>query len=372
MTARRGMWAVRAAALAAGVTALAVGCTVDARTPLPATTTTAPAPPPVDAPGVYVVSPRGDDAARGGVSAPWRTVAYAIGRLRPGDELFLRAGRYVEDVVGVDIAQGTSDAGITVTAWPGESPVLVGLLWLEEPTYWSISGLRITWADGNDSDDHMVKLVGGTDWDFVGNELWGARSYAALLVAGDGRRPARWRVVGNCIHDTVPTNETNQDQLIYANPGVGAGPGLIAENVLFGAPNGAGVKLGGPDRDSGGASDVLVARNTIVDTAQSVLVSWRSRDNRIEGNLLYGTGEGYGNIRGYELDDDSNEASGNAGGGAERLLMNDEGHGEVVDAGGNVFPVDPELASISCDDHRPANPVARPYGAGAGAVEPGP
>ncbi len=314
--------------------------------------------------GVMVVSPTGDDEAEGSFEAPWRTLGAAVARLRPGDRLVVRGGNYEERITDVDIRGGTEAAPIVVEAHPGERPVLAGLLWLVDPDYWTIRGLGITWHPRNRHDEHMVKMIGGTGWALTGNELWGARSFAALLVAsGSGSEPAHWQVRGNCIHDTVPTNEVNQDQLIYVNTGLEAGPGVVARNILYGAPNGMGVKLGGPSEDSGGAARVAVVRNTIVDTSQSVLVAWRSTGNRIERNLLYGVGGGYANIRGYQLEGRANVVTRNAGGGATALILNDDDYRGLAVSGENVFPIDPEFESEGCDGFEPGRREVRPYGA---------
>jgi len=311
-----------------------------------------------------VVSTNGDDGATGTAAEPWRTLGAALHRLRPGDLLLVRGGRYRERIIDVAVAPATETDPIRVQPWPGEEPILQGLLWLRGPDYWAIEGLRITWDPDADSEEHMVKLVDGVGWTFSENELWGARSYAALLVAGetDGQ-PADWRVSGNCVHDTHETNDANQDQLIYVNTGLRAGQGVIERNILFGAPNGAGIKLGGPSEREGGAVNVTVRRNTIAFTAQSMLVSWGSKGNRIEDNLLYGVGEGYGNIRGYELEGRDNVVAGNAGGGARLLILNDDGHEGLVDGGDNRFPVEPRFRSEECSGFEPAATEARRYGA---------
>lgn len=46
----------------------------------------------------YYVSPNGDDAALGTQAAPWRTIAAAVNRLEPGDELVVVDGVYKETV----------------------------------------------------------------------------------------------------------------------------------------------------------------------------------------------------------------------------------------------------------------------------------
>lgn len=312
---------------------------------------------------VRYVAPSGSDTNPGTIQAPYRTINFAIQQLRPGDTLYVRGGTYAEQVRTPVISPGRADARIKVVAYRAERPVIQGLLWLRSPSYWSINGINVTWSPQNDSDEHMVKMIDGYDWKLVNSELWGAHSFAALLVVGtQPGQPSGWRVTRNCIHDTYDTNFTNQDQLIYANTGISAGPGLIERNLLFNAPNGMGVKLGGPDPDDGGAANVMVRRNTIYSTAQNVLVSWQSHDNTITRNLLGRVGTNYSNVRGYQLTGSANVATTNAGFDAKSFLLNDPGYPGVT-AGTNTFALDPQFDSTaSCAGFHPGNPQAAAYG----------
>ena len=71
----------------------------------------------------YYVAPSGNNGGSGSMAQPWRTVGYAIPRLKPGDTLFLRGGTYFERDISVDIA-GTSAKPITIRNHPGETPVI--------------------------------------------------------------------------------------------------------------------------------------------------------------------------------------------------------------------------------------------------------
>lgn len=316
---------------------------------------------PADAAQQYFVSPDGNDRAAGTESSPWGTFQYALSRLRPGDVLVARGGTYREELRNPSISSGAGNAPITVRAYPGERPVIEGLLWLKDPDHWRLEGINVTWGSGS-ADEHMVKLTDGTGWEYVNSEIWGAQSFAGILVASSGgSEPNGWRIAGNCIHDTGVNNDTNQDHLIYANSGHG-GSGVIEGNVMFNAPNGEGIKLGGSSSSSGGASNLTVRYNTIVSTAQSILIGWRSGNNRIEGNLLAGVQANYANIRGYQLSEDGNRASGNLGTGSTRLIMNDGGYERIDDAGGNVHGVDPGFDSGGCNGFRPTSPRARGFG----------
>jgi hypothetical protein len=74
-------------------------------------------------PGKYVDAASGVDAAAGGTSvAPWRTLAYAVPRLAPGDTLYLRGGSYRESVVVS--GSGTAAAPITIAGYPCERAII--------------------------------------------------------------------------------------------------------------------------------------------------------------------------------------------------------------------------------------------------------
>lgn len=75
-------------------------------------------------PGYFVDARNGRDDADGSPQRPWKTLAHAIGRLRPGDTLYLRGGLYYERVT--IRAAGTPGKPITIRSYPNELAVLDG------------------------------------------------------------------------------------------------------------------------------------------------------------------------------------------------------------------------------------------------------
>ena len=331
---------------------------------------------PAAAAATKVVAPWGSDGAAGTSESPYRTLTHALATLQPGDTLLVRGGTYAERIKNPVLRPGSATAPIRVQAWPGERPVVEGLLWLKDAHHWTIQSINVTWSSVNTAGEHMVKMTNGVGWSLIDSEIWGARSYAGVLVASTvAGEPSNWRIAGNCIHDTYPSNSTNQDHLIYANPGLSAGAGVIERNLLFNATNGNGVKLAGSSSTSGGARLVTVRNNTIWNTSQSMLLAWGSTDNLLAANLMGKVGTNYGNIRGYQLDGTGNVATGNVGGFARSLLLNDSGYLGVADGGANTFPIDPQFDdTTSCAGFRPANATAATVGhtAGVTAVAPAP
>lgn len=68
------------------------------------------------------VSPIGNDSNSGSIAQPWRRVAPSLLKLRAGDTLSIRAGKYFETPVAS--VSGTAAAPIVVRAYPGETVVL--------------------------------------------------------------------------------------------------------------------------------------------------------------------------------------------------------------------------------------------------------
>lgn len=308
----------------------------------------------------YYVSPSGADTDPGTLAQPFGTIRKGIKTLSPGDSLYIRGGTYSELIKTPTISKGTPLAPIRVEAYPGERPVLEGLLWLRGADYWTLRGLSVTWGGGT-SWQHMVKMINGIGWTIEDSEIWGARSFANVLVVGNAvGKPAGWTIRGNCIHDTYPTNGTNQDHNIYLNTKLGAGSGLIERNLLFNAENGENVKIGSPGVADSGSSNVTVRYNTMHNAAQNVLVGQASANNVIEHNI-FSVAES-ASIRGYRLSGIGNIARDNIGFEANKLISSSPDYVGVVDGGGNAFPIDPQFDSVGCQGLHPQNPLVQEYG----------
>ena len=85
-------------------------------------------------PTTYYVSPTGSDSSPGTQAQPFATVQKGANQLLAGDTLILRAGNYHETVTVS--TSGTANAPITIQAYAGECPVLIGATAV---TGWSVS-----------------------------------------------------------------------------------------------------------------------------------------------------------------------------------------------------------------------------------------
>ena len=303
----------------------------------------------------WYTSTTGSDAAAGSQDRPFATVGRGLAALRSGDTLYVRGGTYAE-VINQTMPDCTATAPCAVHAYPGERPVVSGLLWLRGGNAWTVDGLGVTWDSARGPSEHMMKVTGGTNWTLRGMEIWGAHSYAGLLVAG---APANWRVTGNCIHDTYPANGFSQDHNIYANTGLDAGAGRIDHNLLFNAVNGTNLKLAA-STPSEGSANVMADHNTMYNALQNVLVGGASRDNVLDRNIAVNSP--LRNYRGYKLTGSNNVVRDSLGGLAPTLLLSDSGYSPLASTG-NVSGVDPRFDEVSCDGFHPQNPLAQKYGA---------
>jgi hypothetical protein len=72
----------------------------------------------------YVDSEDGDDTNAGGEKSPWKSLAFSLRQLEPGDTLFLREGTYYEKT---HLSRsGSEDQPITIRSYPGELAILDG------------------------------------------------------------------------------------------------------------------------------------------------------------------------------------------------------------------------------------------------------
>lgn len=355
---------------AASVAAAPTPASAAAPPPAPATTAAPTPTPSASLPalpgavaGALYVAPDGNDRNSGSATEPFRSVARGMSALEPGQTLYLRGGTYVENVENPSVNAGDPRGRITVANYPGERPVIQGLLWVSGASYWTFSGINVTWWDANGANQHMVKITNGVGWAFTNAEIWGARAYSGLLVVGTvSGQPADWVVSGNCIHDTLPSNGINQDHNMYINTGLSAGAGVVEHNLFFNAPNGENIKLGGPDSASyDGSANVTIWHNTLHSASQPMLLGGGTRNILIEGNIVGGSSSGH-LVRGYQLTGANNVYRNNLGYGANRILNNDGSSSGVVDGGGNLFPYDPLFDTVGCGGLNPQDVPAQAYG----------
>lgn len=284
---------------------------------------------PAAAASSYVVAPWGSDSAAGTWAHPFRTLTRGMKALRAGGTLVVRGGTYRERVK-LRPAKGTASRRITVRAAEGENPVVRGVLWLSGADYWTLRNIDVTWSTANRSNEHMVKMSGGVGWRICDAQIWGARSYAAVLVTGGARA---WKIDHSWIHDTYRTHTVNQDHLIYVNAGMGGG--VIERNVLSRSTNGRGIKVGPASPSAGAVGNVVIRYNTFYDNRgpSNVQLSYGASRVRIYRNIFVRSGYGKPNVTTYRLSGYGNVIADNVGWASTRVVYPARG---LRNAGGNV------------------------------------
>jgi hypothetical protein len=254
---------------------------------------------------------RTEPAARGASAPSGRTLFASPGvdlrrllaSLRPGDTLRLEPGTYDPlapgtanpDLLRPHLTRGTAEHPIRVTAADrARPPLLVGAIQFDHADYWTFSHLRIV---GNVAHTPSLVFNGGTGWLFADSEVSGAAETGALAnvaiegATADGTMPTHWRFARNCVHGggDDPAVHPGRMHEIYVTA-QGDAFGHITRNVLYDTPDGAAVKVGfGGVIGALGASDVLIAGNTMVDNGRQVLVFGRVDRVSIQDNLMVDT-----------------------------------------------------------------------------------
>lgn len=261
----------------------------------------------------YYVATGGNNAADGLTAATaFRTIAYAVSRVAPGDSIQVRGGNYVENVT---ISRpGSAAQWITLQAYPGETPVLRSTG--SGPTiyfyhsdcdedaigsgngntdcramYWNVQGLTVQGSPNGGGDGYVIKIDTpkvrlrgnrlccskvdivklvrtSNDVEILDNEIW---QDAAVVVPGSNAQGIdivgadRSVVAGNYVHD-VP------DIGIYAKGN--------SRNALF--ERNRLVNIGGPDNGHA----LMLGQST--DAERLLDGNYESYDGIVRNNLVIG------------------------------------------------------------------------------------
>lgn len=104
---------------------------------------------------VYYVSKSGKDSWKGTEKKPFKTIRYALTKLKKGDTLYIKGGTYKEEIDIKSEVAGSSNNYITIANAPGERVILDGtgmdapkLLDIKGASYLKIQGIEIRNAVG--------------------------------------------------------------------------------------------------------------------------------------------------------------------------------------------------------------------------------
>lgn len=94
----------------------------------------------------YFISAQGNDQNSGSIDAPLKSINALAKRLKPGDGVYIRAGRYSE-VIDITGLEGQLDKPITLVAYPGEEVIFDGSVLIEQEWQADKKGIFSTTLD---------------------------------------------------------------------------------------------------------------------------------------------------------------------------------------------------------------------------------
>ncbi len=226
------------------------------------------------------MSPSGSDTASGSATAPFRSLRFWTGTLRPGDTVLVRGGSYHEPGAGniwKPTVSGTATAPITVKAYPGEVPVFDGdrsgqqAFVLSGVSYIIVDGLTFTRyaPNGNGvfiiSDAHHITVRGITMTGNVGltdndHDVYISHGSSDILID----RSTLDGMPGAAVHIYSADNYAGTRITITNNRLTNSGWGILAESNL----------AGGIFQDNvldGNALGLKIAYTTGVDVSHNVI-----------------------------------------------------------------------------------------------------
>ncbi len=291
---------------------------------------------------IYYVSPTGSDGQAGTLDQPFASLQHAHDLAQPGDTIYLRGGVY-QLTSGIQLTNdGTSGQPITITNYPGETPILDGSQIASGDYYgsggaggWVLDGSSISWnhisgleirggAMGgivirDESHNNIVERLDVHDngrlseWDGKGVSLYGAASNNTLRnidsyenhdLSGDNADGFHVSVsgAGNSLIGNRAWNNSDDgfDFFNIQNGTQGAGV-LIEGNWAFNngvdasgnaEGDGNGFKLGGARAGTGGESGGHTVINNLAWNNLSIGFDQNEASNGIvlQNNTAYDNG----------------------------------------------------------------------------------
>jgi hypothetical protein len=228
------------------------------------------------------VSPSGNDANSGTQSQPWATFKHAVSKLQAGDTLYAMGGTYSE-LVSVSVS-GTAAAPITITAYPGQSPVIDGAS-LTVPNY-----ATLLYISGN------YVNASGFEVRNINNDGHGGHGGSAIIAGGYG-------IYLTGTHDTASNMLVHQTwaQGIFASGDYSTIQDSTIYQVamsncrLSGVANCSTVTRGWPSCVSAASNygtgqithNAIIQRNTVYNCWGEGISSWLSDGVVIQDNVTY-------------------------------------------------------------------------------------
>ena len=239
-----------------------------------------------------------NDTWSGTIDQPLCTVKSGLGRVQPGDTLYIRGGAYPSITVN---KSGNSSAYLTISSYNGEKVVISGSfdgIWLAGVSYVKVYGFEIKGANGDFGAGIRVSQKDGVSplYNIIENNIvhdnlgWGT---IGILIE-DGSH--------NLILNNISYN--NNFTGIWVSSHVSKSPNGITGNQIIGNQSYNNTASGGNSDGIGlsgvGVKNTLVMNNIVYGNADDGIDTWDTSGNTIVGNIVYGqNGPGDGN--GFKL-----------------------------------------------------------------------
>jgi len=232
-------------------------------------------PPPPPTGNIYYISPTGSDSSGAGTfGSPWKTIAHAIPKLKPGDTLYARGGRYSGQYYQWSSPSGTDGSPITFAAYPGETPVFDGQSLDQWKRFLNLVG--VDW----------IVVDGLTIKNYHGQGIW---------MGWDGEDFAEHITIRNNRLENIGTRP-GEDHAIYVSWG---NRDIVIENNFIKGVTGFGIH----GWHAPGADGIKIINNIVRD-AQSggIVLGDGVTDIEICNNILYNNGAGMRfDLAGYDV-----------------------------------------------------------------------
>jgi hypothetical protein len=148
-------------------------------------------------PSTYIVATAGNDANPGSLASPFATIQHALNvATKPGDVVQVRSGAYHEKITFP--ASGAKSGSISLTAFPGEHPILDGtgvagqnMVTLKNVSFVKLSGFEIENLKGV-NDGSAIRVTGyGSNIEIRNNVIHDIRGTSAMGITVYGTSAAK-------------------------------------------------------------------------------------------------------------------------------------------------------------------------------------
>ncbi|HEY0160104.1 MAG TPA: right-handed parallel beta-helix repeat-containing protein [Thermoanaerobaculia bacterium] len=232
------------------------------------------------------VSPSGNDANVGTLTAPVATVKRASALALPGDVVSIRGGVY--GTAGI-MAKGTAAARITFRSYPGETAVFDGsngaagtdVVSFYKAEYVDLVGVEVRNAKRIGVNVYMSKNIRVRN-----NHIHHSIRHAVYVGADVLGVSADIYIDGNDIHDNVLENQNHT----MVNGGW-AGAVCLSQTTRGGITNNKIYRNYGEGMGSGLSTNVLMEGNTVSDNYSGYIYIDNGQNMTVNANLLYNTGD---------------------------------------------------------------------------------